>query len=84
MAMQLIDLSGMTNETCQLATITDFIVPTTGTYYIGFYGHSPADRDDLILDDVLLVNTGLFADGFESGDTSVWSGGIWRHLSVVG
>lgn len=73
MATQLIDLPGMTNETCQLAAITDFTVPTIGTYYIGFYGYSPADRDDLILDDVLLVNTGLFADDFESGDTSAWS-----------
>jgi len=80
MATQLIDLPGMTNETCQLATITDFTVPTTGTYYIGFYGYSPADRDDLILDDVLLVDTTLFRDSFESGDTSAWSVAIGEEV----
>ena len=57
MVTQLIDLPGITNATCQLATVTDFSVPATGTYYIGFHGHSPADMDDLVLDDILLVNT---------------------------
>ena len=80
MATQLIDLPGMTNETCQLATITDFTVPTAGTYYIGFYGYSPADRDDLIVDDVVLVDTTLLADGFESGNTSAWSVAIGEEV----
>jgi len=59
MPTQLIDLPGITSTTCLPATVTDFTVPSTGTYYIGFYGHSTANQFRLVVDDVLLVNTGV-------------------------
>lgn len=59
MTTQLIDLPSITNTTCQLATVTDFTVASSGTYYIGFWGHSAADQFYLTVDDVTLVNTGV-------------------------
>ncbi len=52
---QLVDLPGITNTTCS-ASSTAFTVPTTGSYYIGFHGHSAADEFYLIVDDVVVTD----------------------------
>ncbi len=59
MTTLLLDLGSFSNTTCQPATVTDFTVPAVGTYYIGFHGYSMADMFRLILDDVVLTETGV-------------------------
>ncbi len=49
----LADLTNLTNESYALYSST-FSVPDSGTYYIGFYCHSLANMDKLLIDDVTL------------------------------
>lgn len=53
---QLVDLASITTTTCT-ASGTPFTVPTTGSYYIGFHGHSLANEFRLIVDDVVVTDT---------------------------
>jgi len=52
---QIVDLPGITNTTCSPSS-TAFTVPTTGSYYIGFHGHSAADMFYLITDDIVVTD----------------------------
>jgi len=52
---QIVDLPGITDTDCA-ASSTAFTVGTTGTYYIGFHGHSAADMFRLVVDDVVVTD----------------------------
>lgn len=51
MTQLIVDLGSITTTTFT-ASVTNFTVPSTGTYYIGFHAYSDADMYYLLLDDV--------------------------------
>jgi len=51
MTTQLVNLTSITNTTYTLSS-TNFTVPSTGTYYLGFQCRSAADQDLLMIDDI--------------------------------
>ncbi len=51
MNTQLVDLTGITNDTYMTSTTT-FTVPSNGSYYIGFHGFSIANQYYMVIDDI--------------------------------
>lgn len=54
---------------CTPFSTTTLTVPTTGTYYVAFYGYSDADQDVLLVDDFYLYESTIgiadhYIDGF--------------------
>ncbi len=55
----IVDLPNMDNITYQ-QNISQFTVPATGTYYIGFHAYSDPDKFYIALDDIMIdVSTGI-------------------------
>jgi hypothetical protein len=55
----IVDLPNMVNPTYQ-QSVSEFTVPATGTYYIGFHAYSDADMFYIALDDIKIdISTGI-------------------------
>lgn len=54
-----------------------FTPPTSGTYYIGFYGHSISNQYYLFVDDIYVVETATSASWNGAFNNDWWDAGNW-------
>ncbi len=82
MTTQLVDLPSITDTTYP-SSITQFTVPSTGNYYIGFHCKSLANEDILILDDITIdMVTGVSANE-NPQDISIYPNPASTMVTVV-
>ncbi len=69
MTTQLVNLPSISN-TSYIQSITNFTVPTSGVYYIGFQCYSAADQGDLNIDD---ISVDIYVDVNENSEAAKYN-----------